>query len=80
MSDPAAFIARWAASGASERANYVLFLSELCDLLGVPRPEPTKPDDVDNAYVFERNVIFHHADGSTSSGRIDLYKRINMVD
>ncbi|MBL9177972.1 MAG: class I SAM-dependent DNA methyltransferase [Verrucomicrobiaceae bacterium] len=75
MSDPAAFIARWAASGASERANYVLFLSELCDLLGVPRPEPTKPDDVDNAYVFERNVIFHHADGSTSTGRIDLYKR-----
>jgi len=75
MIDPAAFIARWAASGASERANYVLFLSELCDLLGVPRPEPTKPDDVDNAYVFERNVIFHHADGSTSTGRIDLYKR-----
>lgn len=29
------FITRWRASGAAERANYQLFLSELCDLLGV---------------------------------------------
>ena len=69
------FIARWKASGAAERANYALFLTELCEVLGVPRPEPTGPDDADNAYVFERNVTFQHADGSTSSGRIDLYKR-----
>jgi hypothetical protein len=34
------FIERWRSSGAAERANYVLFLSELCDLLEVPRPEP----------------------------------------
>jgi hypothetical protein len=27
------FIARWSDSGAAERANYQLFLSELCDLL-----------------------------------------------
>jgi len=32
------FIRRWGNSGAAERANYQLFLSELCDLLGVPRP------------------------------------------
>jgi hypothetical protein len=69
------FITRWASSGAAERANYQLFLSELCDLLGVARPDPTKPDDTDNAYVFERSVTFHHPDGSTSTGRIDLYKR-----
>ena len=73
--DTAGFIARWASSGAAERANYQLFLSELCDLLGVPRPDPTRPDDADNAYVFERGVTFHHPDGSTSTGRIDLYKR-----
>ncbi len=59
-SDPAAFIARWQKSGAAERANYQLFLSELCDLLGVPRPDPTTPDDAANAYVFERTVTFHH--------------------
>ena len=73
--DAAAFIARWAASGAAERANYQLFLSELCDLIGVARPDPTRPDDADNAYVFERSVTFHHQDGTTSTGRIDLYKR-----
>ena len=29
-----AFIARWAAAGASERANGQPFLCELCDMLG----------------------------------------------
>ena len=69
------FIARWQNSGGAERANYALFLTQLCDLLGVPQPDATKPDDADNAYVFERSVTFHHPDGSTSTGRIDLYKR-----
>ncbi|ALC15834.1 hypothetical protein DSOUD_1048 [Desulfuromonas soudanensis] len=68
------FIHRWAASGAAERANYQLFLSEFCDLLEVPRPEPTRPDDRDNSYVFERSVTFRHGSGLTSNGRIDLYK------
>jgi hypothetical protein len=77
--DPKTFIERWKNSGAAERANYQLFLSELCDVLGVPRPDPTKPDDAENAYVFERSVTFHHADGSTSTGRIDLYKRGHFV-
>ena len=75
----ASFITRWQNSGAAERTNYQLFLSELCDLLGVARPEPTKPDDTDNAYVFERCVTFHHPDGTTSTGRIDLYKRASFV-
>ena len=69
------FIADWQASGGAERANYQLFLSGLCDLLGVPRPEPTKPDDRDNAYVFERTVTWQHGDGGTSANFIDLYKR-----
>ena len=33
------FIRRWEASGAAERANYALFLTELCDLLSIPRPD-----------------------------------------
>jgi hypothetical protein len=70
-----AFIARWKSSAAAERANYQLFLSELCDLLGVPRPEPARADDRHNAYVFERAVTFHNNDGTTSAGRIDLYRR-----
>lgn len=70
-----AFIARWDRSGAAERANYQLFLSELCDLIGVPLPEPAGADDSQNAYVFERNVAFQHGDGTTSTGRMDLYRR-----
>jgi hypothetical protein len=74
--DPsAAFITRWKASGAGERANCQLFLSELCDLIGVARPNPTRDDDRLNLYVFERTVIFPRAYGAVSTGRIDLYKR-----
>ena len=69
------FIKRWSSSGAAERANYQIFLSELCDLVEVPRPELTRPDEDKNAYVYEKAVMFHHGDGTTSSGRIDLYKR-----
>ena len=36
------FIARWTArEGGAERANYQMFLSELCDVLGVSRPDPS---------------------------------------
>ena len=69
------FVVRWQASGAAERANYQLFLSELCEVLELPRPEPTRPKVEDNAYVFERDVTFQNLDGTTSIGRIDLYKR-----
>ena len=31
-----AFIARWSAASGSERANYQLFVTELCELLGTP--------------------------------------------
>jgi hypothetical protein len=69
------FIQRWQTSAAAERANYQLFLSELCDYLDVPRPDPAVSDDGENRYVFERPVTFRHASGSTSVGFIDLYKR-----
>ena len=75
MPDVNAFIARWEASGAAERANYGLFFSELCDLLEVPRPEPTREDDADNAYVFERRVPLVREGGESTVGRIDLYRR-----
>lgn len=66
---------RWKESGVAERANYQLFLSELTELLEVPRPQPAQADDEQNAYVFERAVIFNNGNGRTSTGRIDLYKR-----
>lgn len=73
------FVSRWQNSAAAERANYQLFLSELCDFLDVPRPDPSTADLARNAYVFERPVTFRHPNGSTSTGFIDLYKRGSFV-
>jgi hypothetical protein len=70
------FIARWAPSSGAERANYQLFLAELCDLLRVPRPEPSVADDAANTYVFDKSVAFRATDGSKdSTGFIDLYRK-----
>src|SRR5699024_7841926 len=74
-----AFIARWQNAGGSERANYQLFLTELCELLELPKPDPAADDTRDNAYVFERRVTFRHGDGSESYGYIDLYRRGTFV-
>ncbi len=73
------FIARWSASAGAERANFQGFAYELCDLLGVPRPIPSVNDADQNPYAFERAVRFKGDDGSTSPGRIDLYKRGSFV-
>lgn len=69
------FIARWQKSSAAERSNFQLFITELCDALGLQRPDPATHAETDNDYVFERTVIFQHDDGTRSTGRIDLYKR-----
>lgn len=74
-STPESFIARWQRSSAGERANYTLFLSELCDFLDLPRPEPTQADESLNTYVFEKSVQFKELDGSATTKRIDLYRR-----
>lgn len=70
------FIARWQGrEGGAERANYGMFLSELCDVLGVPRPDPAAATTETNDYVFERAVREAGDDGKTTTKRIDLYKR-----
>ncbi|MGA3005866.1 MAG: type IIL restriction-modification enzyme MmeI [Acetobacteraceae bacterium] len=70
------FIARWQGlEGGQERANYALFLSELFDAIGVPRPEPASAITLENDYVFERAVKEPSLDGAAGTGRIDLYKR-----
>lgn len=73
------FLARWQKAGGTERANYQLFLTELCSLLDLPLPEPAGDDTRDNAYVFERRVVIKQPDGSTNNGFIDLYKRGSFV-
>ncbi len=67
-----AFIARWRGADGSELANAQSFTRELCELLGVPVPDPAQADTRDNAYVFEHRVDFRHGDGSESCDFIDL--------
>ena len=70
------FITRWQGGvGGQERANYAMFLVELCDVLQVARPQQATADHGRNDYVFERRVAFSGIDGPQGSGRIDLYKR-----
>lgn len=70
------FIDRWsAARGGAERANYQMFLTELCEALDLPRPDPASDQTALNDYVFERGVKRRESEGSASTLRIDLYKR-----
>jgi hypothetical protein len=69
------FIERWNNTSGTERANYQLFLTELCSLLHLPQPEPATSDTETNAYVFERRVDIANPDGSNNRGFIDLYRR-----
>ncbi|WP_345161708.1 class I SAM-dependent DNA methyltransferase [Pontibacter saemangeumensis] len=68
-------MSRWKASGASERANYQLFLTELCELLGVEKPRPASDKVHEATYTFERPVVFDDGEGKTSTNFIDLYKK-----
>ena len=70
------FIKRWSdLEGGAERANYALFLTELCDVIDAPRPDPASAVTERNDYVFERFV--RRRDGT--NGRIDLYRRDAFV-
>ena len=73
------FIQRWEGATGSERANYQLFLTELCTVLGLKLPDPASSDTADNAYVFERRVTFHDGAGGQRPGFIDLYRRDAFV-
>ena len=65
------FISKWQGISASELSTSQSFLIDLCALLGVEVPHATAAQD----YMFERPITFRHGDGSTSAGRIDLYRR-----
>ncbi|MDP3295241.1 MAG: hypothetical protein Q8M37_10985 [Nevskia sp.] len=76
---PTTFITRWKNAGGTELANAQLFVVELCELLGLPRPEPASDDLRDNAYVFERRIRERLGDGSEAERRVDCYRRAAFV-
>lgn len=65
------FIKKWTGVAASELSTSQSFLIDLCTLLEVDAPHPTAEQDC----MFERPVTFSHGDGSSSAGRIDLYRK-----
>jgi hypothetical protein len=69
------FIHKWQGVSASELSTSQTFLLDLCGLLDVQSPFPTPEQD----YMFERPITFQHPDGSTSPGRVDLYRRGHFV-
>ena len=71
--DVTRFIKAWKALPGREIENSQSFLNALCDLIGVDKPHDSEADRLE--YGFERPVKFHHANGSSTDGRIDLYKR-----
>lgn len=68
-------IADVTSSGGSEMSNYQLFVERLTGALDLPQPEFAREETRFNDYVFERNVTFRHPNGTSSTGRIDCYKK-----
>ncbi len=73
------FIAKWAASEAAERAHKDSFLNELCDVIGVPRPDQLTGDPAKDRYVFEADATLVHDGKKNSVGKMDLYKHASFV-
>jgi hypothetical protein len=73
------FIARWRGSDGAERANYQLFLFELCTALRLPTPDPASSDNELNIETNEKleNSIQIYELGQTSPQQVNL-KQINQ--
>ncbi len=72
-------IAKWlGTAGGAERANYVMFLSDLCRALDLPEPSPATGGALAD-YQFEAPVKSAAALPGKGTGRIDLYRRNSFV-
>ena len=72
------FLKRWSGSQGNERANYQMFFSELCDVLGVQQPD-VKGSVQGDPYCFDKDVKIVHPSGKYTSGFIDFYKEGHFV-
>jgi hypothetical protein len=55
---------------------------ELCDLVGVPRPDPAGSGASQNRYTFERVVTHKEAEGTTPNGFIttnSIHQTFNLT-
>jgi hypothetical protein len=65
---------RWSGAQSRERANYQLYIGDLCEALGVERPRPAG-----SGYEFEFPVKVIERNGAESSNFVDLFKRDHFV-
>lgn len=70
------FVTRWQNAGGNERANYQIFFAELCDALGVERPNPQGGAI---AYGFDHSMTIFTPSGKKTPGYIDFYKENHFV-
>ncbi|MDR1848830.1 MAG: class I SAM-dependent DNA methyltransferase [Zoogloeaceae bacterium] len=75
MADLENFIIRWKKSGGQELANSQLFLTELCDILEQPHPDPSCEVNEFNAYCYERKLFAPGASGKSELRRVDFYRQ-----
>jgi hypothetical protein len=74
-----AFGTKWKDSAAAEKSNSQPFLVDLCDYLGVPRPNPSTGDPARDAYVFEKDAKLVHPGGKSTVGKMDLYREGHFI-
>lgn len=73
------FLGRWSGrEGGAERANYQALLSELTEVLGVARPDPSAATTELSDYVFER-AVRPVGQPNVQPKRIDLYRRDHFI-
>ena len=75
-----AFITRWQKASGNERANYQLFLTEFCEVLGVEKPRPKGTEEGDR-FCFDKDIRVIPPDGEViiKPNFIDLYKEGHFV-
>ena len=70
------FLRRWDKAGGRERENDRMFFMEMCDALGVDRPNPQGGPIV---YGFDHTITIYTPSGKKTSGFVDFYKENHFV-
>lgn len=68
----------WGHPGGQEHANFHPFISDLCELLGVPRPGAAEKGKL-GSYVYEASIPGGSFRSTKGTGAIDLYKRGHFI-
>ncbi len=74
MVDVDEFIKNWSPSGGNERVNAIPFLRDLCEVIGVDKPNPAVQSSKNDDYRFERSVKSQFY-GENKQNFIDMYRK-----